>query len=310
MSYKIGVDGGGTKTECMLVDAAGRMVAGHVGIGCNPSVVGTAAAASILTAALDSLRAQALQHQAGNSQGLPVQDGYLISQTLLCMAGSRGFWDEFAAGLTGFGRVTAVDDSRPILELATAGRPGLALHAGTGSFVAARAPDGTVHYAGGLGWRFGDPGSGYDLGVRAVARALLELQGWAPPSRLGPAVRQHAELGGTADASAVTSYFYQHADATRHVAAFTPVVLRLAAEGDGAAREIVLASTGALLDLAVGVATKLFTAPLLKDIPAGLSGPILNHPLVVAALAARSPMPLVPITDAPIEGVRQLLSRG
>jgi len=309
MSYKIGVDGGGTKTECMLVDAVGQMVAGHVGLGCNPSVVGPAAAASILTAALDSLRAQALQHLAGNTQGLPVSDQHLISQTLLCMAGGRDFWQEFAAGLTGFGRVTAVDDSRPILELATAGRPGLVLHAGTGSFVAARAPDGTVHYAGGLGWRFGDPGSGYDLGVRAVARAMLELQGWAPPSRLGPAAREYAQLGATADASAVTSYFYQHADVTRHLAAFTPVVLRLAGEGDTVAREIILASTGALLDLAVGVATKLFSASQLGSISAGLSGPILNHPLVVAALAARSPMPLVPITDAPIEGVRLLLAR-
>jgi N-acetylglucosamine kinase-like BadF-type ATPase len=309
MSYKIGVDGGGTKTECILVDAAGRMVACHVGVGCNPSVVGAEGATSILTAALDSLRAQAVAHQAENTQGLPAQRDRLVTHTLLCMAGSRGFWDEFAAALQGFGRVTAVDDSRPILELATAGRPGLALHAGTGSFVAARALDGTIHYAGGLGWRFGDPGSGYDLGSRAVARGVLELQGWAPPSRLGPAVRDYAQLGADAPASDVTRYFYAHADATRHVAALAPTVLKLAGEGDAAAKEIVTASTGALLDFAIGVATKLFPQTPLDTLPAGLSGPILNHPLVVNALAARSPMPLVPITDSPIEGVRQLLTR-
>ena len=34
----------------------------------------------------------------------------------------------------------------------------------TGSFVAARGPDGGHHYAGGLGWRLGDPGSSHDLG--------------------------------------------------------------------------------------------------------------------------------------------------
>ncbi len=307
MNYRIGVDGGGTKTECMLIDEGGHLVAGHIGTGCNPSVVGPTAAASILTAALDSLRAQAASHQAGSTKGLPVGEKLRITHTLLCMAGSRGFWDEFAAGLEGYGKVTAVDDSRPILELATSGRPGLALHAGTGSFVAARAPDGAIHYAGGLGWRFGDPGSGYDIGVRAVARGLLEIQGWAPASTLGPAVREHSQLGAGADASAITRHYYQHGDPTPHIAAFAPVVLRLAAENDETARQIVIASTSGLLDPAVGVAAKLFPSTPLETIPAGLSGHILNHPLVLATLAKRSPLQLVPIVDAPIEGVRQLL---
>ncbi len=308
MNYKIGVDGGGTKTECILVDATGRMVACHVGTGCNPSVVGPESAASILIAALDSLRAQAVTHLA-ELQTRPPQAQVVITDTLLCMAGSRGFWTEFAAALKGFGKVQAVDDSLPILELATHGRAGLALHAGTGSFVAARAPDNSVHYAGGRGWRFGDPGSGYDLGARAIARALLEVQGWVPASGIGPAVCAHAQLSAPVDASAITRHFYGHADATRHIAALAPAVLQLASGGDSIAQQIIAESTGALLDLAVSVATKLFTAVKLKTVPAGLSGPILTHPLVLKELVARSPMPLAVITDAPIEGVRQLLTR-
>ncbi len=308
MKYKIGVDGGGTKTECILIDSTGLMVACHVGTGCNPSVVGPEAAASILVAALDSLRAQAVTHLA-ELQTRPPQAQLVITDTLLCMAGSSGFWTEFAAGLAGFGRVQAMDDSRPILELATHGRPGLALHAGTGSFVAALTPDNSVHYAGGRGWRFGDSGSGYDLGARAIARALLELQGWAPPSRLGPAVCAHAGVTPGTGTSTVTRHFYAHADATRHIAALSPAVLSLATEGDEAAQQIVTASTGELLDLAVTVATKLFPSARLETIPAGLSGPILTHPLVMKALAARSPLPLAAITDTPIEGVRQLLTR-
>jgi glucosamine kinase len=308
MNYKIGVDGGGTKTECILVDSAGQMVACHVGTGCNPSVVGPEAAASILSAALASLRAQAVTHLA-ELQTRPPQAELVVTDTLLCMAGSRGFWTEYAAALKGFGRVNAVDDSLPILELATHGRAGLALHAGTGSFVAARAPDNSVHYAGGRGWRFGDPGSGYDLGARAIARALLEVQGWAPVSGVGPAVCAHAQLPAPVDASAITRHFYSHADATRHIAALAPAMLRLAEERDEIARQIVTGSTGALLDLAITVVTKLFPAEALKTVHAGLSGPILTHPLVLKELAARSPMPLTPITDAPIEGVRQLLTR-
>ena len=101
--------------------------------------------------------------------------------------------------------ISTVDDSVPVLELATRGGPGLVIHAGTGSFVAARTPDGAVHYAGGIGWRFGDEGSGYDLGRRAIARALLELQGWAPPSGLGALVRERT---GKSTSGEVSVYFY------------------------------------------------------------------------------------------------------
>jgi hypothetical protein len=37
---------------------------------------------------------------------------------------------------------------------------------------------------------------------------------------------------------------------------------------------------------------------------------LLTHPAVRAALAARTPLPLTPITEPPIEGVRRLLARG
>ncbi len=308
MNYKIGVDGGGTKTECILVDAADRKIAGHTGPGCNPSIVGAESAASLLSAALAALRAQGTATLAPHAGGAG-PDSLVVTDTLLCMAGSRSFWTEFAAKLTGFGRVRATDDSLPILELATHGLPGLVLHAGTGSFVAVRGPDNAVHYAGGRGWRFGDSASGYDIGARAVSRALLELQGWEPSSGVAPAVVAHALLPSTAEASAVSRHFYSHADAIRHIAALAPTVLRLAGEGDAVANQIVLESTSELLALAVSVATKLFPAAELKTVPAGLSGPILTHPLVMRELTARSPMPLTALTDPPIEGVRQLLMR-
>ena len=102
MSFKIGVDGGGTKTECILVNAEGTVVAVHVGTGCNPSVVGPDQARSIVVAALDSLRAQAGAHAAGLTR-TPFGPAPEISETLLCMAGSRGFWGEFAERCSYYG---------------------------------------------------------------------------------------------------------------------------------------------------------------------------------------------------------------
>jgi N-acetylglucosamine kinase-like BadF-type ATPase len=176
--------------------------------------------------------------------------------------------------------------------------------------VAARGLDGKVHYAGGTGWRFGDAGSGYDLGRRAVARALLELQGWETPTRLGPLVRAQTQLGDSAEAGAVTRFFYQHAEPNRQIAALAPGVLTLAQEGDVTAQGIVDESMVDLLALAGAVAKKLFPGRPLAELRAGVSGPILNHPVVLRTLGASSPLKLVPVTGAPIEGVRRLVMRG
>ena len=86
-------------------------------------------------------------------------------------------------------------------------------------------------------------------------------------------------------------------------------MLRLATEGDATALALVVESAAELLALATRVATKLFPATPLDSIRTGLSGALLTHPLVVAALAPRTPLPLAPITAAPIEGVRRILAR-
>lgn len=296
MSYRIGIDGGGTKTECILIDAAGAIVGRHLAPGCNPNVLGPDAARRVIVDALAALLA-------------PFPARPAISHLHLYAAGNRAWWRETATALGDYGQVFTADDSHPVLELATHGRPGLVLHGGTGSFVAARGPDGAVHYAGGIGWRFGDAGSGYDLGRRAIGRALLELQGWSPPTALATVVRDATQLGSAADAAAVTRFFYQHAEPNRQIAALAPALLRLAQEGDAAAQSVVHESIGELLALALAVAAKLFPQTPLATLPVGLSGPILTHAFVTAALAQRAPFAVKPVDGTPIEGVRRLLAR-
>jgi glucosamine kinase len=297
MAWKVGVDGGGTKTECILVDASGAVVARELAPGSNPSIVGRDEAARIVGGALASLLGPGRSRTGGEAPAF----------TLLCMAGSRPFWREFAGSLGEFGRVLAVDDSIPVLELATDGGPGLVLHAGTGSFVAARTRAGDIegaHYAGGLGFRFGDPGSGYEIGRRAIGRAVLEMQGWADASGLGPLVRR---ASGCSASDALLAGYYGDPSPNPRISALAPEVLSLAAGGDAAAREIATGSALELLEFAANVARRLFPESEIATLRAGLSGPILNHPVVAAALAARSPFPLHPVTGHPIEGVRRIL---
>ncbi|MFA6962142.1 MAG: BadF/BadG/BcrA/BcrD ATPase family protein [Opitutaceae bacterium] len=289
---KIGVDGGGTKTELILIDDHGDIVASRVTEGCNPNVAGPEAARITLEEALATLAAH-----------------HPVSRTLLCMAGAPVFWRETTESLNAgglFGRVSTLDDSRSVLELATNGRPGLVIHAGTGSFVAAQAPDGTTHYAGGTGWRFGDPGSGYDIGRRAIGKALLELQGWQLPSSLSTVVRDHARL---TDTAAITRHFYQHSEPNKQIATLAPAILRLAEEGDHAAHLILTESVTALLQLAEDVIMKLFPGWHRDTLRAAVSGPILTHAAVRPILATRSSLNLRPVEESPIEGVRRLLLR-
>ena len=301
ISYKIGVDGGGTKTECILVDARGEIVARLLAPGCNPSQAGPEQARAILTEALSALCSNLA---AGR-----------VQHTLLCMAGNRVFWRETAEALQGFGTVTTTDDSIPVLELATAGTPGLVLHAGTGSFVAAHGPDGTIHYVGGLGWKLGDPGSGFDLGRRALSLALLELQG-APAgggTKLSPLAAALCAHTGLADYSANSRFFYYDHEANAKIAAFAPHVIELAAQDCGPAQQVVADSITDLARLADQVLHRLFP-PSTNMLPCGVSGRILNS--VPAAFALRSlasklrwPVDLRFMDTPPIEGVRRLLAK-
>jgi glucosamine kinase len=312
--YKIGIDGGGTKTECVLVDAHGAVAARHTAPGCNPSLIGPASAGKILSDALQALLAQS---KTGNRESK-------IGATLLCMAGSPAFWTKTAAGLKEYGVVTTALDSLPVLELATDGAPGLVLHAGTGSFVAARAPDGSIHYAGGLGWRFGDPGSGHDLGRRGIARALLELQGWPADaggrnsdsgkrSPLAEALCEHTSLG---EYGAISRFFHSEADVNVKIAAFAPRVVELAERGCVPAQQVIAESLAEFALLVNRVLVKIFPPSGRRDlpssIPCGVSGALLNRPPCLSTLralaAAQSwPVQLQPVTDPPIEGVRRLL---
>jgi len=302
--FRIGVDGGASKTACVLVDAGGAVVAEHEAPGCNPSHEGPERARQILVGALETLLATA---------GSPRRK---VASTLLCMAGNQAYWHETAASLEAeFGAVTIAPDSLAVLELATGGTSGLAVHAGTGSFVTARAPDGTFHYSGGLGWRFGDAASGYDLGRRGIARALLELQGSAGaprPGGLAAALRDYTGLGTYVE---VSRLLYSADDAGQKIAAFAPRVIDLAGQGCHAARQVIIEGVNELAGLVDSMIEKHFWRAM-ADAPVvcGVSGAILNRPPCHEALravaAARAwPVRLEPITASPIEGVRRLLVR-
>ena len=292
---RIGVDGGATKTALILTDARGRVLERQTGPGCSPSHLGPDGARALVNRLLHAL--------VSDPTGRKIE----ISHTLLFMAGAPAFWTDYAAGLKGFGQVATFDDSRPVLQLACGPHPGLALHCGTGSFIAARDPGGGCHYAGGLGWRLGDPGSSHDLGVRATRIALMEMAGWSPPGAISRMIRVRTGQTNRAD---LLRHLYTRTDPNTLLAGLAPDLVQLAETGDADARRILEDSLQPLVALALTVSSRL---KLPVDGPCGLSGRLFRSEAgrqAFASLLKEKPAHwrLVPITDEPIEGVRQLLT--
>jgi N-acetylglucosamine kinase-like BadF-type ATPase len=186
MRFVLGFDGGGTKTDCVLMDESGAILARSQAGPSNPLRVGFGAAISSIREAARSAIERA--RQSVNSAAAAV-----------------------CAGLAGAGPPESAEKTRALLAaefpesqvqictdldlaLAAAGDgPAIVLLAGTGSFAVGRNTAGEVARAGGYGSQIGDEGSAYDIGRRAVLTAMHENDRTGDDSVLGQ--RLLRELG-------------------------------------------------------------------------------------------------------------------
>lgn len=241
----LGYDGGGTKTDCVLLGSDGAVVAESRGGPANPMRVGFDAAFAAL---LDCAERALTTARADASQVAGVCAG-------LAGTGRKEVADRVAAFLREqFPRavVHATTDSMVALEAATDSGPGIVLIAGTGSVVLGRNAAGEVLRAGGYGPWIGDEGSGFDVGRRAVVAVARARDDLGPPTRLSELllramdVKDWPELIGRIAAGPDQVY-----------PRLFPVVVQAAEEGDAVAREILTAAALALAELAVSVIRRL-----------------------------------------------------
>src|SRR5678816_2941129 len=127
LSSVVGVDGGGTKTEAVIIDADQRVIGeGRAGPS-NPLRVGIAAAAAAVREAIDDACASA-----------KLRRGDLIGAEIgLAGARRRELRERMRETLAplGIGEIEVVTDAQIALYGATDGAPGLVVIAGTGSIL-------------------------------------------------------------------------------------------------------------------------------------------------------------------------------
>ncbi len=192
---------------------------------------------------------------------------------------------------------------------ALAGGPGVAISAGTGAVALGVTADGRVKRVDGAGYLFGDAGSGFAIGRRALELAARQLDGRADV----PAITAAAEGRFGADLHAGLWELYASSEVVDAVARFAPDVIELAGAGDPAAAAIVaeaaeeLAGTaaaaaapfdGAVVEVAVtgrllaadNELARRFVSALSAALPAGELREASGSPLDgAAALAAAGP---------------------
>ncbi len=161
MRYVLGFDGGGTKTDCVLMDETGAILARSRSGSSNPTTFGVEASlASLSAAATDALRA------AGRSE----KDVAYVLGGVSGAAETNMRWDVQRGLQPRFPKATIIIMSDLLLSLGATGEiPSVVVIAGTGSAVLGRTAPVELARAGGFGPVIGDPGSAYDIGRKATA---------------------------------------------------------------------------------------------------------------------------------------------
>jgi N-acetylglucosamine kinase len=167
MRFVLGFDGGGTKTDCVLMDESGTILARSQAGPSNPLRVGFGAAITSIREAARQALAQAALPEGATSAALCAG---------LAGAGPPESAEKIHALLAAEFPESKVQVCTDLaLALAAAGDgPVIVLLAGTGSFAVGRNTAGESARAGGYGSQIGDEGSAYDIGRRAVLTAMHE----------------------------------------------------------------------------------------------------------------------------------------
>jgi glucosamine kinase len=177
MDFVLGFDGGGTKTEGVLMDATGKIIARSFSGPSNPYRVGVESATREIEKAADLCL-----HEARVGRDAVAAIGAGLAGT-----GNPELKEGMRAALAAvFPRaaVSVFTDLETALAAAGEG-PVIVLVAGTGSAAIGRNAQGEIWRTGGQGPRLGDDGSAFDIGSRAVARASKEREQRETESALG-----------------------------------------------------------------------------------------------------------------------------
>ncbi len=239
MSYFIGIDGGGTKTKCVLCDESLNVIFQTQAGPSNFLTIGTEPVAETII----NLIAECCNHTNIKSSQI---DSIVLGTTGAgrendAMKLENAVVDKVKSSEMGIKTFKVVSDARIALEGAFAGQPGSILIAGTGSIMFGKDDEGTIHRVGGFGRLIGDEGSGLSIGRKGLNLLAKYYDGRGKDTALRNKVEKSF---GIYEQSQLISKVYSDQFNIQDIA---PLVIQSAAEGDNLCKEILDDETNEIL---------------------------------------------------------------
>jgi len=246
--YVIGVDGGGTKTEFVLLDYSGNVIGKLKGESTNYQVIGG-----------KKLKEEILDGFTKIMNITNISPNKINCVFLgLAGAGRKNDQEEIIALFsdTEFsGKILVDSDAMAALAGAFGTGPGIIIISGTGAICFGKNNEGKVVRSGGWGYLLGDEGSGYFMGHEAIIAALKDLDGRGDKTKLRNRLEEHFKLT-TIDQ--IIPYIYQEKIDRVAIADLALIVFEMANQGDAIAEQIVRRTGRELGILAKAVAHQLY----------------------------------------------------
>ena len=266
-SYVLGIDGGGTKTACVLLASDGTTIARAEGQASNYQAVGAAVAQAnirrVIEQVIDRARRDRPEQESDleiSGIGLGLAGAALPEDVAVVRSWVTDYIQTEAGGC--HWNFQADDRARVYIDgdcaialtggIGLSDSVGIAAIAGTGSIVFGRNKTHRTVRVGGWGYLLGDEGSGYDIARRGLKAALHAADGRGEATQLLEEFQQQFRVRSPREL--VMAIYSQHLP-VRELAALAKIVDRVAVAGDAVARRVI--DRGAIeLGLAIRVCAR------------------------------------------------------
>ncbi|AIF44218.1 N-acetylglucosamine kinase [Virgibacillus sp. SK37] len=230
MGYMIGIDGGGTKTEALLADRKGNVIARALAGPTNPNLITVEKLVDTFDVLFTSLQAQfspSIQQItalfAGISGAGNKQNQQLIKSVI----------QRFLPNVL----IHVEADTVNALYSGTYGKPGIVLISGTGSIAFGINDKLERERVGGWGYLFGDEGSGFDIGRQGVIAALKAYDGRGHPTILLSELYSHFSVSNPQD---LIRSIYQAPIPKDTISPLSKIVFQAYRQNDSEAKRILM----------------------------------------------------------------------
>ncbi len=272
MKYFAGLDGGATKTKCVVTDEHLNILAEASAGPSNFIIIGTEKVSKTI---LDLLK------ETTSQLNLSVND---LSSVVIGSTGA-GRKENALKLETDFKKIASEEnykinnffvesDARIALEGAFSGKPGSILIAGTGSIMFGKDPEGNIHRVGGFGRFIGDEGSGYMIGRLGLIAVAKEMDGRGKKTLITSLLKDKMNIDSTS--VLINEVYVNKFD----IPSVTPLVIDAAHKGDEIALEI-LKKQGDELLLHISAMKKKLQTP---QMPVSFIGSLLTKDFIYSKI--------------------------